>query len=82
MEYVRGKWGCDWPCKGPYRDKKQRKFRMPVAVKGAITFQLCMLARRLCSFFLRVNDRSLRLLKTRPSSVFMLLGWKEISIIS
>ena len=42
-------------------------------------FQLCILARRLCSFFLGVNDGSPRLLKTRPFSVFMLLGWNEIS---
>jgi hypothetical protein len=80
-EMVR-KWGCEWPCKGPYRDEKQHKFRTQVAMKGAIMFQLCILARKLCSFFLGVNDRYPRLLKTRPSSVFMLLGWKEISTIS
>jgi hypothetical protein len=49
---------------------------MQVAVKGAIMFQLYILARRLCSFFLGMNERSPRLLKTRPSSVFTLLGWK------
>lgn len=45
IEYMRDKWGCDCPCKGPYRDERQHKFRMQVAVKGAIMFQLCILAR-------------------------------------
>jgi hypothetical protein len=70
------------PVKGPYRDEKQHKLRMQVAVKGVIVFQLCILARRLCSFFLGVNDKYLQLLKTRPSSMFTLLGWKEISTVS
>jgi hypothetical protein len=70
------------PVKDHNRDEKQCKFRMRVAMKGAIMFQLCILARRLCSFFLGVNDRSPRLIITRPSSVFMLLGWKDISTVS
>lgn len=76
------RWGCDWPYKGPFRDEKQCKFRMRVAVIGAIMFQLCIFARKFCSFVLGENDSSLQLLKTRPSYMFMLLGWKKISTIS